>query len=247
MYPSADPGLSAPPRSIDEATPRRRRVLVIEDEPGIREFVQEGLENAGFQVVTASEGLEGERLALSESYDAIVLDLMLPGRTGQEILASVMDTRPHVPVIALTARARLADRVAGLEAGATDYITKPFALPELVARLRAQLRGSTRSSEAVLCGAGIEADLMSRRVRRDGRQVQLSTLEFNLLAYMLRHRGEVLNRKQILRAVWGYQHDTATNSVDVYIGYLRRKLGFSGSPAPIQTVRGVGYRLGERL
>ncbi len=221
------------------------RVLVVEDEPGIRDFLARGLQNAGFAVELAAEGIEGERLAVAGGFDAIVLDIMLPGRSGLEILASVRESRPNVPVIVLTARGQVSDRVSALEAGAIDYLVKPFALPELVARLRAQMRVSTRVSESLLSSSGIEADLISRRVQRDGQQVTLSSTEFDLLVYLLRHHGRVLTRHQILEAVWGYSHDTATNNVDVYVGYLRRKLGRPDDPAPIFTVRGSGYRLGE--
>jgi DNA-binding response OmpR family regulator len=221
------------------------RVLVVEDEPGIRDLLLRGLGNAGFAVLAAADGAEGERRALLESVDAIVLDLMLPGRSGLEILASLREARPNVPVIVLTARGRVADRVAALEAGAIDYLVKPFALPELVARLRAQIRASSRVAGNVLEGGGIDVDLLARKVRRDGREIALSSTEFDLLVYLLRARGRVLNKREILQAVWGYQHDTATNNVDVYIGYLRRKLGRPGDPAPIHTIRGIGYRLGD--
>jgi two-component system response regulator MprA len=221
------------------------RVLVVEDEPGIRDLLLRGLGNAGFAVLTAADGAEGERRALLESVDAIVLDLMLPGRSGLKILASLREARPNIPVIVLTARGRVADRVAALEAGAIDYLVKPFALPELVARLRAQIRASSRVAGNVLEGTGIAIDLLARKVRRDGREIALSSTEFDLLVYLLRARGRVLNKHEILQAVWGYQHDTATNNVDVYIGYLRRKLGRPGDPAPIHTIRGVGYRLGD--
>ncbi len=221
------------------------RVLVVEDEPGIRDFLERGLTNAGFIITTAADGIAGEQLALAETFDAIVLDLMLPGRSGLEVLASVRGGKPNVPVLVLTARGRVADRVGALEAGAIDYLVKPFALPELVARLRAQLRASARVSETVVRGAGIEADLVSRKVLRDGRQISLSSTEFDLVLFLLRHRGRVVTRQQILSSVWGYEHDTATNNVDVYIGYLRKKLAAPDSPAPIYTVRGVGYRLGD--
>jgi DNA-binding response OmpR family regulator len=220
-------------------------VLVVEDEPGIRDLLVRGLGNAGFSVLAAADGAEGERRALLESVDAIVLDLMLPGRSGLEILASLREARPDIPVIVLTARGRVADRVAALEAGAFDYLVKPFALPELVARLRAQIRASSRVAGSVLEGAGIEVNLMARRVRRDGREIVLSSTEFDLIVYLLRGRGRVLGKREILQAVWGYEHDTATNNVDVYVGYLRRKLGRPGDPAPIHTIRGVGYRLGN--
>ncbi len=243
VCPAPDSFRGPAPDAAERAAFRDVRVLVVEDEPGIRDFVVRGLEKAGFAVASAADGLEGERLASGESFDLVVLDLMLPGRGGLEILASLSRTRPNLPVIALTAKGRLSDRVGGLEAGATDYLVKPFALPELIARVRAQVRASARSSERVLSAAGIELDLLTRKVSRDGRPVYLSATEFELLAYMVRNAGRVLPRREILSAVWGYEHDTETNNVDVYVGYLRRKLGTATDAAPIKTVRGVGYRL----
>jgi DNA-binding response OmpR family regulator len=149
-------------------------------------------------------------------------------------------------VIVLSARGEIEDRVAGLETGAVDYLVKPFSLAELVARLRAQLRVVAQASASTLQGEGIEVNLLTRRAHRDGRPVTLSATEFELLAYLVRHRGRVLSREEILGAVWGYEHDPATNVVDVYVGYLRRKLGAPGDPAPIFTVRSVGYRLGTQ-
>ena len=237
----------AAPSSGDEARQVQAvscaRVLVVEDEPGIVDFVRRGLEAAGFDVETALDGTEGERLALKDSFDAIVLDLMLPGRSGLDILASVRRARPRVPVIVLTARGEIEDRVVGLDSGAVDYLVKPFSLAELVARVRAQLRVVAQASTSTLCGEDIEVNLLTRKVRRGGRSVALSTTEFELLVYFLRHRGQVLSREQILSSVWGYEHDPATNVVDVYVGYLRRKLGRPEDPAPIFTVRKVGYRL----
>jgi DNA-binding response OmpR family regulator len=221
------------------------RVLVVEDEPGIVDFVRRGLRATGFEVQAALDGIEGERLALSESFDAIVLDLMLPGRGGLDILAAVRAAKPNVPVIVLTARGEIEDRVAGLNAGAVDYLVKPFSIAELVARVRAQLRAYTQTSTTMLSADGIEANLLTRKVHRNGRAITLSSTEFELLALLLRHRGQVVSREQILSSVWGYEHDPATNVVDVYVGYLRRKLGRAGGPAPIFTVRAVGYRLGS--
>jgi DNA-binding response OmpR family regulator len=221
------------------------RVLLIEDEPGIVDFVRRGLEAEGFVVEAALDGVEGERLALKGGFDAIVLDLMLPGRSGLEILGSLRRAIPSLPVIVLTARGEIEDRVAGLDAGAVDYLVKPFSLAELVARVRAQLRVIAQASASTLGGEDIEVDLLTRKVRRGGRVVQLSTTEFELLVYLLRHHGQVVSREQILSSVWGYEHDPATNVVDVYVGYLRRKLGRAGDPAPIFTVRAVGYRLGS--
>ncbi len=243
MCPASDISRGPAHDAGEPAALRDVRVLVVEDEPGIRDFVVRGLEKAGFAVAAAADGVEGERLASGESFDLVVLDMMLPGRSGLEILSSLSRTRPNLPVIALTAKGRLSDRVGGLEAGATDYLVKPFALPELIARVRAQVRASARSSERMLAAAGIELDLLTRKATRDGRPVHLSATEFELLAYMIRNAGRVLPRREILSAVWGYEHDTETNNVDVYVGYLRRKLGRAGNPAPIKTVRGVGYRL----
>jgi len=220
------------------------RILLVEDEPGIVDFVTRGLQAEGFIVESALDGAEGERLALAGGFDAIVLDLMLPGRSGLEILASVRRASPGLPVIVLTARGEIEDRVAGLDAGAADYLVKPFSMAELTARVRAQLRVIAEASSSRLTGEDIEVDLLTRRVRRGERSVALSTTEFELLVFLMRHLGQVVSREQILATVWGYEHDPATNVVDVYVGYLRRKLGTPDDPAPIFTVRAVGYRLG---
>jgi DNA-binding response OmpR family regulator len=230
-----------PPEAVDAGA----RVLLIEDEPGIVDFVQRGLEAQGFSVEAALEGIEGERLALEGRFDAVVLDLMLPGRSGLEILAAVRRSLPALPVIVLTARGEIEDRVEGLEAGAVDYLVKPFSMAELVARVRAHLRVLAQAPASSLSAEGIEVDLLSRRVERDGQPVALSTTEFELLVYLMRHHGRVVSREQILSSVWGYEHDPATNVVDVYIGYLRRKLSRPDRPVPICTVRGVGYRLDD--
>ncbi len=221
------------------------RVLVVEDEPGIVDFVCRGLEAEGFVVQAALDGVEGERLALDGGFDAVVLDLMLPGRSGLEILASLRRATPSLPVIVLSARGEIEDRVVGLDAGAVDYLVKPFSMAELVARVRAQLRVVTEASASNLAAEDIVVDLLTRRVRRGERAVALSSTEFELLVYLLRHHGQVVTREQILSSVWGYEHDPATNVVDVYVGYLRRKLGSADEPAPIFTVRAVGYRLGS--
>jgi DNA-binding response OmpR family regulator len=234
-----------PPQEGGERAAESARLLVIEDEPGIVDFLRRGLEAEGFAVEAALDGIEGERLALHGSFDAIVLDLMLPRRGGLEVLESVRRATPSVPVIVLTARGGIDDRVEGLEAGAVDYLLKPFSMAELVARIRAQLRVAQHLSARALGAEGIEVDLLTRRVRRGGRQVALSRTEFELLVYLMRHHRQVVSREQILSSVWGYEHDPATNVVDVYVGYLRRKLGSHDDPAPIYTVRAVGYRLGR--
>jgi DNA-binding response OmpR family regulator len=250
MPEATDPRPEQAPRlESAEAAPKGElvspRVLLVEDEPGIVDFVQRGLEADGLVVETALDGVSGERLALGGDFDAVVLDLMLPGRSGLEILQTVRSAKPSMPVIVLTARGEVEDRVAGLNAGAVDYLVKPFSLAELVARVRAQLRVVEQASASTLRAEGIEVNLLTRRAHRGGRAITLSTTEFELLAHLLRHHGQVLSREQILSAVWGYEHDPATNVVDVYVGYLRRKLGQPGDPAPIFTVRSVGYRLGS--
>jgi two-component system copper resistance phosphate regulon response regulator CusR len=220
-------------------------ILLIEDEPGIVDFVKRGLEAEGFPVQASLDGLEGEQRALRESFDLIVLDLMLPGRGGMEILSALRQARLSVPVIVLTARGEIEDRVAGLDAGAVDYLVKPFSLAELAARVRAQLRLATQSPAASMRVGDIEVSLLTREVHRGERLVRLSSTEFDLLVHLMRHRGRVLSREEILSAVWGYEHDPQTNVVDVYIGYLRRKLSSPGDPAPILTVRSIGYRLDD--
>ena len=217
-------------------------ILVIEDEPGIVDLLERGLSAHGFDVVAATDGISGTEHALNGSVDLVVLDIMLPGRDGLEVLETVHQSKPTLPVIALTARGAVEDRVTGLDAGAVDYLVKPFSLSELAARIRAQLRVASQSRATTLTAAGIELDLLTREVRRDDELIRLSTTEFELLAYLVRHRGRVLAREQILRAVWGYDYDPGTNVVDVYIGYLRRKLRSATGPAPIVTVRSVGYR-----
>ena len=219
------------------------RILVAEDEPAIADFVNRGLSAEGYAVTVAANGNDALTLALSEDFGLIVLDRMLPGRDGLEVLAAVRVAKPDLRVILLTARTEIDDRVAGLDAGAVDYITKPFSFDELAARVRAHLRTPSQTQSTRLEALGIELDLLTRRVSRDGVDVALSSKEFDLLTYFLRHPANVLSREQILSAVWGYSHDPGTNIVEVYVSYLRRKLGRPGSPAPILTVRSVGYRL----
>jgi DNA-binding response OmpR family regulator len=221
------------------------QIVLIEDEPGIVDFVERGLRAVGFEVGSALDGEDGLDLALGDGVELVVLDLMLPGRSGLEVLGVLRRHRPGLPVIVLTARGELDDRVVGLDAGAVDYVVKPFSVAELAARIRAHLRVARQSPSTTLRCGELELDLLSRDVRHGGVQVRLSTTEFELLAYLLHNSGQVLSRERILRAVWGYEHDPGTNVVDVYVGYLRRKLGQPGRPAPIATVRSVGYRLDE--
>ena len=220
-------------------------ILVIEDESGIADFVQRALRAQGHVVDVASDGLEGERHAVSSDLDLLVLDRRLPGRDGLDVLRGVRAAKPALPVIMLTALGEVADKVAGLDAGATDYMTKPFSVEELLARVRAHLRAPALQPDATrLAGAGIELDLLSRKVTRHGEPIPLSAKEFDLLAYFLRHPNQVLSRPQLLNGVWGYGFEPGTNVVEVYVGYLRRKLSLPGQPLPLETVRFVGYRLG---
>ena len=219
-------------------------ILVVEDEAGIADFLARGLESEGYGVTLAGDGVTGEQLALDDAVDLVVLDRMLPGRDGLEVLGSIRRAKPSLPVIMLTARATVADRVEGLDLGATDYVTKPFAFDELLARIRARLRDSGGRAETTLEAGGVSLDLLSREATREGSTVRLPEREADLLAYLIRHAGRVCTYEEILAAVWGYDHDPGTNVVHVYVGYLRRKLDRPESPTPIETVRSVGYRLG---
>jgi DNA-binding response OmpR family regulator len=217
-------------------------ILVIEDEAGIVDFLEHGLQAHGFEVISSRDGAAGTDQALTGKVDLVVLDLMLPERSGLAVLAELQRVKPTLPVIILTAIGDVEQRVVGLDAGAVDYLTKPFSLNELAARIRAQLRVTAQTQSTTIGADDLQVDLLDRRVRQSGEVVSLSTTEFELLVYLLRNRGYVLSREQIQRAVWGYNHDPGTNVVDVYIGYLRRKLRRGERRAPITTVRSVGYR-----
>ena len=219
------------------------RILLVEDERGIADFVERALRAQGHAVEVAADGVEGGSRAVGSDLDLVILDVMLPGRSGLEILEEIRAVKPALPVIMLTARAEVADKVAGLDAGATDYMTKPFSVEELLARVRAHLRTPVQAETTRLRVADIELDMLRRTVNRDGSPVHLSAKEFDLLAYFMRHPGQVLSRQQILNGVWDYNHDPGTNIVEVYVGYLRRKLALADRPVPIQTVRSAGYRL----
>lgn len=221
------------------------RILVVEDEAAIADFLERGLEAEGYSVTVASEGPDGLVEARSGNFDLLILDLMLPGMSGIEILKAFREGDRTTPVILLTARTAVEDRVEGLDAGATDYMPKPFAFEELAARVRAHLRRPEQGEATTLSVGDIELDLLKRKVTRDGHEVNLSAREFDLLTYMMRHPGQVLSREQLLSGVWGYDYDPGTNVVGVYIQYLRRKLDLNDLPDPIETLRSVGYRLRE--
>ena len=217
-------------------------ILVVEDEPLITSFLQRGLSAEGHVVTTADRGDAALDVFSRSHPEVVVLDIMLPGIDGFDVLAAIRAADPAVPVIMLTARGEIADRVKGLDLGATDYLIKPFALTELSARIRAHTRDERRARVADrLEAGGLVLDLLAREVHSDGAEIALSAREFALLAYLMRHPGQVLSREQILNGVWGYTFDPRSNLVDVYIGYVRRKLGPGG--AAIETVRGMGYRL----
>lgn len=219
------------------------KIAVVEDETAIADFLERGLRSEGFEVTVAADGPAGERAALDPDVDLVVLDRMLPGIDGDEVLERVRAARPGLPVIMLTARAEVAERVEGLDRGATDYLTKPFAFDELLARMRARLRESAGDSETTLEAGTLRLNLLTREATRGGVAVRLPEREAALLAHLMRNAGRVCPREEILTAAWGYDHDPGTNVVQVYAGYLRRKLGLPGAPLPLETVRGVGYRL----
>ena len=215
------------------------RILAIEDEPAIVRMLERGLTAAGHQVLTATSGEDGVLLATDEGVDVVLLDIGLPDLSGHSVLARIRAGRPGLPVLMLTARDDLANKVKALDAGADDYLTKPFAFEELLARIRALTRRSDQSSSAHVEVGDVRLDLLGRRAWRGDRLVELSNREFALLEYLLRHPSQVLSRTQILFGVWEYDADPSSNVVDVYIRYLRRKLG---DPSLISTVRGSGYR-----
>ncbi|MGZ6617171.1 MAG: response regulator transcription factor [Solirubrobacteraceae bacterium] len=219
------------------------RILVIEDERTLAGFIEQALHAEGYAVTVAHDGENGELLAVTGDYALVLLDLMLPGKGGLDVLDAIRARMPELPVIVLTARAAVEQKVQGLDRGANDYVTKPFSFEELLARVRAHLRGPTQRESSVLDAAGIRVDLRTRRVERDGHEVHLTAREFEVLAYLMRHPDQVLSREQILNAVWGFDFDPGTKVLEVYVGYLRRKLGDAGGPDPIETVRNVGYRL----
>lgn len=223
---------------------RMPTIAVIEDDDGILDFVARGLTDSGLDVRTARDGDRGLQLALQDDVDLVVLDLMLPSVPGSEILRQVHEQRPGVPVLVLTARGEIEDRVEGLRAGAVDYVVKPFSFAELEARVQAQLRAASQAPMTTLSHGRLSIDLLSRRVTDGDRLIRLSTTEFELLTYLVRNAGTVLTRSQVQRAVWGHPHDLETNIVDVYVGYLRRKLtGPDGPLVTITSIRSRGYRL----
>jgi DNA-binding response OmpR family regulator len=215
------------------------RVLIVEDEARLAAFLEKGLRAAGHATTVAVNGIAASALARDDDFDLVILDLGLPGRDGFEVLRDIRGAGHRLPVIILTARDEAGDRVAGLEAGADDYLGKPFHFEELLARIRLRLRGAAgdEADESLSVG-GISLDERTRWVTADGSSVELSAREFELLKAFLRHPDQVMSREQLLAHVWGYGYDPGSNVVDVYVGYLRKKLGADR----FETVRGVGYR-----
>lgn len=222
------------------------KVLVVDDERAVRDSLRRALELEGYEVELAADGAEAlYRLESNGQPDAVILDVLMPGIDGLEVCRLLRGKGNAVPVLMLTARTEVESRVAGLDAGADDYLAKPFALEELLARLRALLRRMAPGTEEVLRFADLELNPGTREVRRGGAPIELTRTEFNLLELFMRNPRQVLTRSVIFERVWGYDFGFASNSLDVYIGYLRRKTELDGRPRLIQTVRGVGYTLRE--
>jgi len=224
------------------------RILVVDDERAVRESLRRALELEGYEIDLAADGREAlSRLTENGDVqpDAVILDVLMPGVDGLEVCRRLRRGGNMVPVLMLTARDEIENRVAGLDAGADDYVTKPFALEELVARVRALLRRTSEAEDEVLRFADVELDPGTREVRRSGQPIELTRTEFALLELFMTNPRQVLTRSIIFERVWGYDFGFASNSLDVYIGYLRRKTEADGRPRLIQTVRGVGYALRE--
>ena len=217
------------------------RILVIEDEARIQAFLTRGLEAEGYSVIASGDGRDGLALATAAHVDLVVLDLLLPGLNGLQVLRELRRTKPELPVVILSARGDVQTKLRGFELGATDYVAKPFSLDELLARIRVRLRGATTfGDERVLRGGGIVLDIARRQAGVGDRNADLSDREFRLLHHLLLHVGEVVSRERLLAEVWGYDFDPGSNVVDVCVRRLRQKLG---PDAGIETVRHAGYRL----
>jgi two-component system OmpR family response regulator len=223
------------------------RVLIIEDDRDVASFLVKGLKEHGYTVDHAGDGQKGLMLATSEDYDVMVIDRMLPGLDGLTIVKSVRSAGKATPMLVLSALGEVDDRVEGLRAGGDDYLTKPFAFSELLARIEALVRRSSgpAASETLLRAGDLELDLLTRTARRAGRSIELQRREFQLLEYLMRHAGQVVTRTMLLEHVWEYHFDPQTNVIDVQISRLRSKIDKGFDPPLLQTVRGAGYKIDE--
>lgn len=221
------------------------RILVVEDEKKVASFIQRGLEAEHYTVDVVHDGEAGLTRALAQRYDLIILDIMLPGRDGFGVVRELRAGGRDVPVLLLTARAAVSDRVSGLDLGADDYLTKPFAFDELLARVRALLRRGASAPSPTISVADLSLDPSTRVVTRAGQRIDLTAREYALLEFFLRNPGRVLSRSVIAQHVWGVDFDTFTNVIDVYVNYLRRKIDAGFAPRLLHTVRGAGYVLKE--
>jgi DNA-binding response OmpR family regulator len=221
------------------------RVLVVEDEKKVASFIKKGLQQEGYAADVVHDGGEAAHTAISFGYDLVVLDLMLPGRSGLDILREIRQQRPRLPVLVLTAKGALEDRIAGLDAGADDYLAKPFAFAELSARIRALLRRGTQQNTRLTL-ADLEMDTATHQVHRAGQPIDLKQKEYALLEFLLRHANRPVTRTMIVEHVWDIHFDNVSNVVDVHINSLRNKIDKGFTPSLIHTVRGVGYMLTER-
>lgn len=218
------------------------RILIVEDDLGIARALERGLRAHGYQTLTAETGEDGVLLAADETVDLVLLDIALPGLDGHQVLERIRRERPRLPALMLTARDDLRSKVSALSSGADDYITKPFAFEELLARIQAVTRRLDQPESSQIWAGSLRLDLLAQRVWRGDELIDLTSREFALLEYFMRHPGQVLSRQQILFAVWDYDFDPESNVVDVYVRYLRRKIDEPGEPSYITTVRGAGYR-----
>ncbi len=221
------------------------RILVVEDEKKVAQFICQGLEEEHYTVDVALDGGEGEMLALTGAHDLLILDVMLPRKSGIDITRSVRERGKTVPILMLTAKATTRDKVEGLDSGADDYLTKPFAFAELLARVRSLLRRGAAEKTATLALADLELDTVSHRARRAGRPIDLTMKEYALLEFLLRNKDRVLSRTIISEHIWDYNFDTGTNLIDVYVNHLRSKIDAGFDTKLIHTVRGVGYVMKE--
>jgi heavy metal response regulator len=221
------------------------RILVVEDEKKVARFLQQGLEEERYTVDVAFDGDSGAHLAASQQYDLIILDVLLPGRSGFELTREFRRQNGMTPILMLTAKTSIEDRVEGLDSGADDYLTKPFAFAELLARVRSLLRRGSKDKSTILTIADLELDTVTHKARRGGKTIELTAKEYALLEFLLRNRDRVMSRTIISEHIWDYNFDTGTNLIDVYVNHLRNKIDTDSPVKLIHTVRGVGYVMRE--